>query len=156
MYKLFTLALICLIFYQPLVSASCNIDSAGLNTYSSSDGQVITKVGVVATFRLGCSRGTEEPRLYAETAEGQKLTITSSLDRPEFKELSFVEELKDSKSRWIEIKIFDESTRQLMKTISVSHYGVYGGPFLKMETVATLSLIGLFIFAQTIRNKLVN
>lgn len=129
-------------------------------------------MGVVATFRLGCSPGTPEPKLHAETSEGHYLAVTASNERPEFKEASFIEDVQDSKSRWIEIKVYDdetyskllearqsgarESSFQPLKSISVSHYGIYGGPMIKMETVAVVSLIGLFVFAQSIRNKIVN
>lgn len=131
---------------------------------------MITKVAVTATFRLGCSPGSQEPKLHAETVDGHYMTVTASNDRPEFKEVSFVEETQKSKSRWIEMKVFDdetyqkllnarqsgssESSYQPMKTISISHYGVYGGPLLKMETVATIALIGAFLFAQSVRNKI--
>lgn len=141
-----------------------------MKTYSTSDGQVITKVAVTATFRLGCSPGSQEPKLHAETLDGHYMAVTASNDRPEFKEVSFVEETQKSKSRWIEMKVFDdetyqkllnarqsgssESSYQPMKTISISHYGVYGGPLLKMETVATIALIGAFLFAQSVRNKI--
>lgn len=155
-----------------LFPADCNIDSAGLKTYSTSDGLVISRVGVVATFRLGCSQGAQEPQLHAETAEGQYLVVSSSNLKRDFKEVSFVEDTSKSKSRWIEIKVFDDDTYQKllqarqsgssesyykpMKTISVSHYGVSGGPFIKMETLATLGLIGLFFVAHTIRSKIVS
>ena len=150
--------------------ASCNIDSAGLKAYSTSDGQVITKVAVTASFRIGCGYGTEEPQLHAETTDGQYLAVVTSVDRNQYKEVSFIEESQKSKSRWIEINVYDDATYQKilaarqsgsswssyrpMKTISISHYGVYGGPFLKMETVATLSLIAAFLFAQSVRNKI--
>ena len=152
--------------------ASCNIDSAGLKTHSTSDGLVISKVGVVATFRLGCSPGTPEPRLHAETADGQYLTVSASTLKKDFKEVSFIEEPSKSKSRWIEIKVFDDETYQKLlqarssgssesyytplKTISVSHYGVSGGPFIKMETLATLGLIVAFFFAHSMRSKIVS
>lgn len=155
-----------------LVLADCNIDSAGLKTYSTSDGLVVTKVGVVATFRLGCSHGTPEPVLHAESDSGQYLAVSNSLKNKDFKEVSFIEETSKSKSRWIEIKVYDDDTYQKllqarqsgssesyykpMKSISISHYGVSGGPFLKMETVAALGLIGIFFFAHTIRSKMVN
>lgn len=133
---------------------------------------MISKVGVVATFRLGCSVGTPEPRLHAETADGQYLAVSASSLKPEFKEVSFIEDPKTSKSRWIEIKVYDDETYQKlvaarqtgssesyytpMKTISVSHYGVSGGPFIKMETLATLGLIASFFFAHSIRSKIVS
>lgn len=155
---------------QISITASCNIDSAGLTTYSTSDGLVIAKVAVTATFRLGCSPGTQEPQLHAETSDGQYLAVTAAHDRNEFKEVSFIEEAAKSKSRWIEINVFDDATYQKildarqsgsserayqpMKTISISHYGVYGGPMIKMETIAAIALIGSFLFAQSVRNKL--
>lgn len=133
---------------------------------------MVSKVGVVATFRLGCSAGTPEPQLHAETGDGQYLAVTASSLRNEYKEVSFIEEVAKSKSRWIEIKVFDDATYQKLlearksdssesyytplKVISVSHYGVSGGPFIKMETLATLSLIGSFFFAHTIRSKIVS
>lgn len=132
----------------------------------------MTKVGVVATFRLGCSPGTPEPQLHAETEEGQYLAVSASNSKKDFKEVSFIEEVNKSKSRWIQIKVYDDDTYQKllqarqssssesyykpMKTISVSHYGVSGGPFIKMETVASLGLIAIFFFAHTIRSKIVN
>lgn len=156
----------------PLVAASCNIDTAGIKTHSTSDGLVVSKVGVVATFRLGCSQDSKEPRLHAETSDGKYVAVASSNLKPEFKSVSFVEETSQSKSRWIEIRIFDDENYQKlmaarragssesyykpMKTISVSHYGVSGGPFIKMETVATLGLIASFFFAHSIRSKIVN
>lgn len=154
----------------PLIRADCNIDSAATKTYSTTDGQVIAKVAVTASFRLGCTPGSEEPKLHAETGDGQYLAVTASNDRHDYKSVSFIEEAAKSKSRWIEIKIYDDATYQKlsearqsgssissyqpMKTISISHYGVYGGPLLKMETVATVALIGAFLFAQSLRNKI--
>lgn len=173
MATLSSFALVFVVFSLPLavVKGDCNIDSAGLKTYSTSDGQVITKVGVVATFRLGCSPGTQEPRLHAETTDGQYLAVSTSSQNREFKEVSFIEEVNKSKSRWIEIKVFDDNTYQKllqarqsgssesyyqpMKTISVSHHGVSGGPIVKMETVAALGLVAVFFFAHTIRSKIV-
>lgn len=83
-----------------------------------------------------------------------------------------MEEISKSKSRWIEIKVFDDETYQKllqarqsgssesyytpMKVISVSHYGVSGGPFIKMETLATISLIASFFFAHSIKSKIVS
>lgn len=80
--------------------------------------------------------------------------------------------MNKSKSRWIEIKVFDDDTYQKllqarqsgssesyytpMKTISVSHHGVSGGPFIKMETLATIGLIATFFFAHTLRSKIVS
>ena len=129
-------------------------------------------MGTVATFRLGCSAGTQVPKLHAEADNGQYLVVSASNSAPENMEVSFLEEVKQSKSRWIEIKIYDDETYQKllqarqsgssesyykpMKTISHSHYGVYGGPMLKMETVAALGLVGAFLFAHTIRSKIVN
>lgn len=143
-----------------------------MKTYSSSDGLVVSRVGVVATFRLGCSNGAQEPQLHAETGEGQYLAVTASNLRHEYKQVSFVEEVAKSKSRWIEIKVFDDETYQKllqarqsgssesyytpMKVISISHYGVSGGPFMKIETLATLSLIAAFFFAHSIKSKIVN
>jgi len=125
----------------------------------------------VATFRLGCSAGTPEPRLHGETDEGKYLAVTASNLKNEFKEVSFMEETSKSKSRWIEIKIYDDETYQKllqarqsgssesglspMKTISVSHYGVSGGPFIKMEHLATLGLIATFLYANSLRHKIV-
>lgn len=168
MHKILVLFLIML----PLVAANCNIDSAGVKTHSTSDGLVVSKVGVVATFRLGCSKDSKEPRLHAETSDGKYVAVASSNLKPEFKSVSFVEEVNQSKSRWIEIRIFDDENYQKLlaarragssetyykplKTISVSHYGVSGGPFVKMETVATLGLIASFFFAHSIRSKIVN
>lgn len=152
--------------------ASCNIDSAGVKTYSTSDGLAVAKVGVTATFRLGCSAGTKAPLLHAETTEGQYLAVSSSSLQPEFKEVSFIEEVNKSKSRWIEVKVYDDETYskllqarqsgssesyyQPMKTISISHYGVSTGPYIKMETLSTLGLIAIFCFAHSLRSKIVH
>lgn len=165
-------ALIVFLFMLPIVAADCNIDSAGIKTHSTSDGLVVSKVGVVATFRLGCSQGFKEPRLHAETTDGKYVAVSASNLKPEFKSVSFVEETSQSKSRWIEIKVFDDETYtkllaarrsgssesyyKPMKTISISHYGVAGGPFMKMETLATLGLIASFFFAHRIRSKIVD
>lgn len=156
--------------HQPL--ASCNIDSASLNTYSAGSGLVLSKVGVLATFRLGCKAGSPEPMLHAETAEGQYLAVSSSHLNPGFKEVSFIEEPNKSKSRWVEVRVFDDETYQKLlaarrsgssesyykpiKSISISHYGVVGGPFIKMESVAAVALVGLFFFAHSLRSKIVN
>lgn len=121
---------------------------------------------------MGCSPGTKEPRLHAEADNGQYLAVSASSLKPEFKEVSFVEETKQSKSRWIEIKVYDDDTYQKllqarqsgssesyykpMKTISVSHYGVTGGPFIKMETFVALGLFVAFFFANSIRSKIVS
>lgn len=129
-------------------------------------------MAVVATFRLGCQQGIEAPKLHAETADGKYLVVTESVEQPQFKEVSFTESVESSKSRWIEIKVYDDDTYSKLldarksgssesyykplKSISVSHYGVYGGPLFKMETVATLALVGAFIFAVLERNKIVN
>lgn len=167
-----SLALLAIVAIVPFVTANCNIDSAGLKTYSTSDGLAISKVGVVATFRLGCKQGTPEPVLHAETDNGQYLAVSASNQNKDFKEVSFIEETGKSKSRWIEIRVFDDETYQKllqarasgssesyykpMKTISVSHYGVTGGPMLKMETVAAVALVLAFLYAQTLRSKVVS
>lgn len=129
-------------------------------------------MGVLATFRLGCKAGTTEPTLHAETAEGQYLAVSSSIQNPSLKEISFIEETSKTKSRWVEVKIFDDETYQKllaarrsgssesyykpMKTVSISHYGVVGGPIIKMETIATVALLSAFFFAHTLRSKIVN
>lgn len=133
---------------------------------------MISKVAVTATFRLGCSQGSSEPKLHAESDDGKYLAVASSNMKKDFKEVSFIEDISKSKSRWIEVKIYDDETYQKltaarragssesyykpMKTISISHYSVTGGPFIKMETVATLSLIFGLFFAHTLRNKIVS
>lgn len=126
----------------------------------------------MATFRLGCSDPAEAKlKLHAETGEGQYLAVTQSNLKPDFKSVSFVEDLNKSKSRWIELRVYDDETYQKllkarqdgssesyyqpMKTLSVSHHGVSGGPFIKMETIATLALIGAFFYAHTLRSKIV-
>lgn len=144
-------------------SADCNIDSAGTKTYSTSDGLVITKVGVTSTFRLGCSPGTTVPKLYAEV-DGQFLPVVRSATKNEFYEVSFIEEIKGSSSRWIRMNIYDEKSyldlvegkpkATPLKTISVSHYGVSGGPMIKAETIATILLIASFFVAHSIKSKL--
>lgn len=129
-------------------------------------------MAITATFRLGCSQGTPEPKLHAESDDGKYLAVSSSNLKKDFKEVSFTEDINKSKSRWIEVKIYDDETYQKlaaarragssesyykpMKTISISHYSVTGGPFIKMETVATLGLIAAFLFAHTLRSKIVN
>lgn len=126
----------------------------------------------MATFRLGCSSGTAEPRLHAETDDGRYLGVSTSKQNKEMREVSFVEETKASKSRWVEIKVYDDETYQKllqarqsgssesyykpMKTISHSHYGVSGGPFIKTESIAALALVAVFFLAHSIRSKIVN
>lgn len=126
----------------------------------------------MATFRLGCSPGTAEPKLHAEADDGQYLVVSTSVQNKEMKEVSFVEETKTSKSRWVEIKVYDDETYQKllqarqsgssqsyykpMKTISHSHYGVTGGPFIKTESIATIALVVVFFLAHSIRSKIVN
>lgn len=130
---------------------------------------VITKVGVTATFRLGCSQGTPLPKLHAEV-DGQYLAVTNSPQKADYKQVSFVEDLDKSKSRWIEIKVYDNESYQKilkaresgasesyytpMKTISVSHYGVSKGPLIKTETLAAVVLIGSFIYAHLLKLKI--
>jgi len=154
------------------ILASCNIDSASLKSYSTSDGLVVAKVGVTATFRLGCSADTVPPQLHAESDDGRYLVVATSSKNKEMREVSFVEDLNKSKSRWIEIKIYDDATYQKLlqaresgssesyykplKVISHSHYGVSGGPILKMESVAALGLVCAFFFAHSLRSKIVN
>lgn len=100
------------------------------------------------------------------------MAVSDNILKPGFKEVSFIEETSKTKSRWVEVRIFDDETYQKLmaarrsgssesyykpiKTLSISHYGVVGGPFIKMETIATLSLIGAFFFAHTLRSKIVN
>lgn len=132
----------------------------------------MTKVGIVATFRLGCSAGTPEPTLHAEADNGKYLVVSSSSQNKEMREASFVEDVNESKSRWVEIKVYDDETYQKLlaarksgssesyykplKTISHSHYGVTGGPLFKTESVAAISLVACFFFAHSLRSKIVN
>lgn len=153
--------------------AECNIDQASVTTYAASDAVVVSRVGVVATFRLGCSLDTPEPRLIAEI-DRKPLSVSASSQRAGFKSVSFVEETAKFKSmsRGIEINIFDaeiyeklvesrnsgagESYYKPIQTIVVSHSGVSFGPYVKMETLATLGLIAAFFFAHTLRSKIVS
>lgn len=132
----------------------------------------MTKVGITAAFRLGCAVGTPETQLHAESDNGNYLAISASSKNKELKEVSFIEDLNKSKSRWVEIKIYDDETYQKLlqarqsgssesyykplKVISHSHYGVAGGPFIRMETVAALGLVVAFFFAHSNRSKIVN
>lgn len=154
------------------LTANCNIDSASVKSHSTSDGLVVTRVGVVATFRLGCTAGTTEPKLHGETDDGRYMVVSTSTQNKEFKQVSFLEETSQSKSRWVELRIYDDETYQKLlqarqsgssesyykplKTISHGHYGVSGGPMFKMESVVALGLVAAFFFAHSFRSKIVN
>jgi hypothetical protein len=100
------------------------------------------------------------------------MVVSSSNQNKEFKQVSFLEEKSQSKSRWVELKIYDDDTYQKllqarqsgssessykpMKSISHGHYGVSGGPLFKMETVVALGLVVAFFFAHSFRSKMVN
>lgn len=133
---------------------------------------MVTRVGIVATFRLGCSADTSEPKLHAESDNGRYMVVSASNQNKELKQVSFLEETNQSKSRWVEIKIYDDETYQKLvqarlsgsstsyykplKSISHGHYGVSSGPFFKMESFAALGLVTTFFLAHSLRSKIVN
>jgi Leu/Phe-tRNA-protein transferase len=100
------------------------------------------------------------------------MVVSTSNQNKEFKQVSFLEEASKSKSRWIEMRIYDDETYQKLlqarqsgssesyykplKTISHGHYGVSGGPLFKMESVAAVGLFAVFFVAHSLRSKMVN
>jgi len=160
-------------------SASCKPKDVVSNTYTTTDGLVISSVAYIATFSMSCEGGSSPPSsLFAEvpTAAGGKVTlpVIRSLDGTSY-QVSWAEDLAKASSGDKVIRVYDEDGYAAVRkaarkaeeagsstvesvdpllALTVSHPGTYKGPLLHTEVIALFGVVLIWYTAYTTKSSL--
>jgi len=161
------LYLVFLAFLVALTGASalsCKI--LDQQTYTTTDGLVLTSVAYINQFRLDCG-GNNEASLYADL-NGRLLPVVRSSDGKAY-EVSWYEDISKAPYGDFKINVYDdEGLAQLRKAqrdgttagvkpllqVDVNHPGTYRGPSIQTEVLASLGAILLWYFAYSTKANL--
>ncbi|MCL4130096.1 UNVERIFIED_CONTAM: hypothetical protein GTU68_025186 [Idotea baltica] len=142
------------------VCEGAQVEAVGFTT---DDATIVTKIAYITDFTLTCSNGVKDISLYAETNSGI-IGVARSVDGVHY-QVSWVEDTANAPSGDQPIRLFDEHGYAALKkvqrsgedtssvkpiaTVNLYHPGAYKGPWVQSETVAVLSVIGIYYYAYS-------
>ena len=151
----------------------CQVKNVKSDSYTTTDGLVVSSVAYISTFQVECSSGrSDKLTLFAEIGNTGRVVPVSTANGQY--QVSWTEEIAKSRSGEQTVKVYDEEGfSQLRKaqrkveeggaaeevkpllTVAVNHSGVYKGLWFNIETLATLSVIFVWYSAYSLKSKLV-
>ncbi|KAH3880661.1 translocon-associated protein subunit delta-like [Dreissena polymorpha] len=149
---------------------SCASPQVKPSIYTTTEASSSTDTVFIVQFSLTCKGGPSDLTLYADV-NGKTVAVTRNDDNVKFPfQVSFSDENKNLPSGTYEVKFYDEdgfanlrkaqrsgessSSVKSLFSIEVNHPGVWKGPFVSSELVATLVALLVFFSAYTARNSL--
>uniref|UniRef100_A0A2P2HXF6 Translocon-associated protein subunit delta n=1 Tax=Hirondellea gigas TaxID=1518452 RepID=A0A2P2HXF6_9CRUS len=149
--------------YGSSVCENAVVDATGFTTQ---DATIVSKIAYISDFTLTCSNGAKDISLYAETGNGIA-GVARTVDGSRY-QVSWLMDTVSAPSGVQTIKLYDEQGYSALRkaqrseestegvepiaTISMYHPGAYHGPWIQSETVAVLASIGIFYYAFTQKN----
>ncbi|RZF38606.1 hypothetical protein LSTR_LSTR004434 [Laodelphax striatellus] len=157
-----------------VLSSSCTKPEVSAISYTTQDATVLTKIAFVAEFSLKCENKAKNIPLYAEV-NGKTLPAVQKFSGPTVDneyQVSWVEEVKKSRSGDYKVNLYDEegygllrkairngediSTVKPLVTIILSHPGAYQGPWVNSEFMALVLSILVWYLAFTAKSKVLS
>lgn len=150
-------------------SSVCENPTVDATGYTTQDATLLTKIAYISDFSLTCANGAKDLSLYAEIGD----TVTNVARTPDGirYQVSWVEDLATAPSGVQNVKLYDEQGYSSLKkaqrsgestegiaplaTIAIYHPGAYQGPWVQSETIAILASIGVFYYAFTQKNIII-
>lgn len=128
------------------------------DSYTTTDGLVISHVAFITTFNLVCESGSSDNLLlFADVpAIGRLAPVTRSQDGKKY-QVSWTEELAKASYGDRTVRIFDESSLKSgspITTLTVNHRGTYTGPLIPMEMIAVAAIVFVWYSAYNAKAKL--
>lgn len=155
---------------------SCKVSSVDSQSYTTTDGLVVTSIAHIVTFSLNCASGrSDQLTLYAEVPSiKQTVAVTLSPNGKSY-QVSWAEEVNKASSGEKEIKVYDEegyaalrkAQRKAEETgsavapvepitkLTVYHPGLYKGPVMQVQVMAISALIFVYYSAYKEKCRLV-
>ena len=155
---------------------SCKVSSVDPQTYTTTDGLVVTNVAHIVTFTLTCSSGrSDQLTLFAEIPAIKQTVLVSLAPNGKSYQVSWTEEAAKATTGEKEIKIYDEeglaalrkaqrkaeetgtspSPVEPLTKLTVYHPGLYKGPLFQVQVLAVSALILVYYVAYNAKSKLV-
>ncbi|XP_071810171.1 translocon-associated protein subunit delta-like [Asterias amurensis] len=146
---------------------TCIGASTDHKVYTTTDGSSSTETVFLIEFTLNCKNNAKNLFLNAEAA-GKQLPVSRSGDNQY--QVSWTEEHKNAPSGNYEVKFYDEegfsALRKAMRagddstkvkpafTINVNHQGVFHGPVVGTEVIASVLAVLLWYSAYRAKSKI--
>ncbi|XP_052779342.1 translocon-associated protein subunit delta-like [Mya arenaria] len=148
----------------------CTSPSVKSSTYTTSEASSSTNTVFIVQFSLSCKNGAKDLTLYADI-NGKTVPVTRSAENEKYPyQVSFSDENKNLPSGSYDVKFYDEdgfsnlrkaqrssegtSSVKSIFSINVSHSGVWKGPLVPSELVATATAVLVWFLAYSARNSL--
>ena len=157
-------------------AVSCKVSSVDSQSYTTTDGLVVTSIAHIVTFSLNCASGrADQLTLYAEVPSiKQTVAVTLAANGKSY-QVSWAEEISKASSGEKEIKVYDEegyaalrkaqrkaeetgsavAPVEPMTRLSVYHAGLYKGPIFQVQVLAVSALVFVYYAAYNAKSKLV-
>ena len=155
--------------------SSCRVKDVQSNSYTTTDGLVITNVAFINTFTVTCDSGrSDHLSLFAEVPSiGKSVPVVRSADGASY-QVSWVEELKQASSGDRDVKVYDEEGYSALRkaqrraeetrstpetvnpilTLTINHGGTYRGPWINAEVIAIVAVLSVWYLAYSAKSKL--
>ncbi|XP_052068967.1 translocon-associated protein subunit delta-like [Mytilus californianus] len=151
-----------------VLGSTCVSPDVKTETYTTTDGMASMDTVFVVEFSLKCQQKVENLNLYADI-NGRTVPATKT-NKADNYQISFSEEHKNLPSGSYQVRLYDDEGYSALKkaqrsgdsesqikpvhTFHISHPGVWKGPLLQSEFVASMVAILVWYFAYTAKAKL--
>ncbi|KAG8183027.1 hypothetical protein JTE90_017113 [Oedothorax gibbosus] len=153
----------------PAIGDICKDPKIDANSYTTVDGMVISDVACISEFSVDCNANKDF--ILIADKQGRQLPAVKSLDNRKY-QISWTEDTENFYGGEHGVKVYDEETYAAVKKayrndedvgnipsaffISLYHRGIYYGPWVSTEFVATAISVLLFYIAYSAKADLVS